>query len=479
MIRFLFLWGLCFFSACSFCTVVNAQTPALSFGKTPIKCDKCRNIPDFEAIFRVPVEKTPSEYRTDPDSGALSAFLNAYSAMDAAILERENLRQNLNAVLNSVPVSSPAPISSSESLPASASVPVSAQETVLSREELAARLRHSEEQIHALYHRTLETIGPAWREAPENPKVVRYMFFLLAAALDGDQYEASYTLAREMMSRKLYERQPILYEMAGISAFMMNKFDVARLCFDEALQKEMLTKTGNLYNELIPYYNQAWKTETALRRQDALKGDLPRVLIQTSKGNVELELFEDSAPNAVASFLSLAENGFYDNCEFSEVIPGVKAQIGVPSPGYTIPDEFGRPGDRKIFRGSVVMMHSEKPNSSAAQFFITFAPMPQMDGKYTVFGRVVKGMDVVSSFERIQNGRTGENPRNIQNMNQNMNLNPSQNPNLNPNGVSGINPEAAQEETQTAVRPDKILRVRVISLRNHDYIPEKIKLQQN
>jgi cyclophilin family peptidyl-prolyl cis-trans isomerase len=156
------------------------------------------------------------------------------------------------------------------------------------------------------------------------------------------------------------------------------------------------------------------------------------------KGKVVVELFENEAPNTVANFISLVEKKFYDGLTFHRVLPEFMAQGGDPQgngqggPGYNIADEFKQPSHREHFRGSLSMAHSSLPNSNGSQFFICFVPRSQLDGGYTVFGRVIEGMDVVDSIQRI-----------------------------NPDEPKGI-------------RPDVILKAVVLRKRPHAYVPQKL-----
>ena len=181
----------------------------------------------------------------------------------------------------------------------------------------------------------------------------------------------------------------------------MSKFDVARYCFTQAQNRNVLSGTAGVYLDLIPYYTQAWKTEQALRSLETRKGTAPRVLITTTRGEVEIELFEDSAPQTVQAFLKLVNEGFYDGDSFATVLSGLFARTSRVASGVEIPDEFQLLSARKHFRGSVVMMHGAGKDSGRSQFFIMLAPAPQLDGKFTVFGRVTSGIEVVSALNRV------------------------------------------------------------------------------
>ncbi|MDO4568754.1 MAG: peptidylprolyl isomerase [Planctomycetia bacterium] len=133
---------------------------------------------------------------------------------------------------------------------------------------------------------------------------------------------------------------------------------------------------------------------------------MPVVLVRTTAGDMELLLYENEAPNTVANFISLVEKGFYNNLTFHRVLPGFMAQGGCPKgdgtggPGYAIPCETKNPNARIHFRGTLSMAHAG-PDTGGSQFFITFIPTKSLDGVHTAFGRVVKGMDVLSKIERI------------------------------------------------------------------------------
>lgn len=129
---------------------------------------------------------------------------------------------------------------------------------------------------------------------------------------------------------------------------------------------------------------------------------MKRAVIETVKGEIELILFPEDAPNTVANFEKLANTGFYDGLMFHRVIPDFVIQGGCPvgdgtgGPGYTIKCEIN---PNKHVKGALSMAHAGR-DTGGSQFFITLSPQPHLDGVHTVFGRVVKGMDVVESIER-------------------------------------------------------------------------------
>ena len=126
--------------------------------------------------------------------------------------------------------------------------------------------------------------------------------------------------------------------------------------------------------------------------------------LDTNQGAITLKLFSDTAPQHVANFLYLTELGFYDGLNFHRVVPGFMAQGGCPTgkgsgdPGYKFPAEFN-PGPRHDKAGILSMANTGQPSSDGSQFFITFRATPELDGKHTVCGEVVEGMDVVKKLE--------------------------------------------------------------------------------
>jgi cyclophilin family peptidyl-prolyl cis-trans isomerase len=129
---------------------------------------------------------------------------------------------------------------------------------------------------------------------------------------------------------------------------------------------------------------------------------MSQATFHTNAGPIVLELFDDDAPKTVENFRKLAADGFYDELIFHRIIPDFMIQGGCPQgtgtggPGYTFEDEFN---DHKVVRGALAMANAG-PNTNGSQFFIvTAGAAPWLDGKHTVFGTVVDGMDVVDSIE--------------------------------------------------------------------------------
>ena len=127
-----------------------------------------------------------------------------------------------------------------------------------------------------------------------------------------------------------------------------------------------------------------------------------QAVVTTHEGEIVLSLDFKAAPNTVANFVELANSGFYNGLTFHRVIAGFMIQGGDPEgngkggPGYTIDDEIS---DLKHGTG-VISMANRGPNTAGSQFFITQLPQPHLDGKHTVFGKVLSGQDVVCRIEQ-------------------------------------------------------------------------------
>lgn len=138
----------------------------------------------------------------------------------------------------------------------------------------------------------------------------------------------------------------------------------------------------------------------------------PIVTIKMENGDMmKLELYPDVAPNTVASFVKLVQDGFYNGVGFHRVIPGFMIQGGDPDgtgmggPGFTIKGEFranGVDNNLKHARGVISMARTNMPNSAGSQFFIMHADAPHLDGQYAAFGKITEGIEVVDAIAKLK-----------------------------------------------------------------------------
>ena len=143
-------------------------------------------------------------------------------------------------------------------------------------------------------------------------------------------------------------------------------------------------------------------------KQEILNMEQTTAIIETKFGEITLRFFPEVAPNHVNSFIELARDGFYDGTTFHRIVPGFVIQGGDPNtksndrsrhgmggPCFNLKAEFSKLPHK---RGTLSMARAANPDSAGSQFFICVADAPFLDGEYTVFGEVVKGMDVVDKI---------------------------------------------------------------------------------
>jgi len=137
----------------------------------------------------------------------------------------------------------------------------------------------------------------------------------------------------------------------------------------------------------------------------------------TNKGNFKIELYVDKAPVTTGNFIKLVDDGFYNGLIFRRVIPNFMVQCGCPhgtgrgGPGYTIRDEFHP--DLKHDSKGMLSMANAGPNTGGSQFFITVAETPWLDGKHSIFGKVIEGMEVVDSISKVEKDRNDKPLQNV------------------------------------------------------------------
>ncbi|MEX1075346.1 MAG: peptidylprolyl isomerase [Pirellulales bacterium] len=228
--------------------------------------------------------------------------------------------------------------------------------------------------------------------------------------------------------------------MAATAALVTTRPDEAAAWLDKATEAGAEAEQVAQVRAALDRERPKIEAEIAVRKAEAEADDLPRVKFATSAGDIVIELFENEAPNTVANFVSLVNKGFYDGTPFHRVIGGFMAQGGDPTgtgtggPGYAIACECEKPGARLHFRGTLSMAHAGK-DSGGSQFFLTFRPTDHLNGRHTVFGRVIAGDDVLSKLTRTQD---------------------------------------AEGQPVPGIKPDTILKGEVLRKRDHAYTPDTL-----
>lgn len=236
----------------------------------------------------------------------------------------------------------------------------------------------------------------------------------------GDQFERALTILKPLLENG--NKSQGIASMGVVAAFCCNEYDLAEKYAKLAAERkedpsvlgDTLAGMASDYSNpaMLQQYRGLWKEEKALRDAEAAANDLPRIKFETTAGDIEIELFENQAPQATANMVSLVKDGFYNGVVFHRVLPHFMAQGGDPTgtgtggPGYTIPCECYQDDARMHFRGSLSMAHAGR-DTGGSQFFLTFVPTYHLNGRHTVFGRVVEGMEVLGDLQRVEPGERG------------------------------------------------------------------------
>jgi cyclophilin family peptidyl-prolyl cis-trans isomerase len=261
-----------------------------------------------------------------------------------------------------------------------------------------------------------ETGIAAYSATPdENPELTRFLFKVAKDELARDMYDRAWELGELLVEKDC--GFPEIYNIAGVAAFVRNDYDKAKEYLTIAQQRGVLDSVGRTFVEQIEQCRTLWQEEQKLREQQA--GKLPLVELETTKGNITIELFENEAPQTVGNFIYLVKKGFYDGLAFHEVEAGLRAITGCPKgdgtgdDGYKIYCECYIDNHRNHFRGSLSMETEGTKDTAGSRFFVSFAPTPRLNGRFTVFGRVVDGMDVLAKLERTAPSSPSDKPDKI------------------------------------------------------------------
>jgi cyclophilin family peptidyl-prolyl cis-trans isomerase len=294
-------------------------------------------------------------------------------------------------------------------------------------------------------HRAMLHAGLAeYLSAPQDkPKHAEFLFTSLKRNVESDCFEGMLPIARGLYENGYSSTQtPMLYALCCLAE---NEYDQARKPLGGLLQSESAAP------ELLDIFNQLedleanWQQELESRQADAKGEPLPQAKIVTTKGVVVIEMFENDAPEAVANFVWLAEQGFYNHKSFFLVLDNLVAQTGCPTndgtggPGYFVPAETIDKKKRHVFRGSIALkLLPDLPDSGGSQFLFSYLPLADLEAECTVFGRVISGMPNLAKLSRID-------------------------------------PKAKKKDDEPPVEVDEIISVEILRKRNHAYEPTRLK----
>lgn len=258
-------------------------------------------------------------------------------------------------------------------------------------------------------------------------------------------------------SRALFEQPPgrldaPLLLQIGYVGYTQGDYELAKSAWDQYKATATLTAEFEAFYQSIDTTRSLWERELREREADKQR-DNPIVVLETNKGLLTIELFEDQAPNAVASFMYLIEHDYYKSMRLFRVIPNYCIQTGCingdgsGNAGYQIAGENQRPDRRDIFRGSLMFALGVNPetgqpvpDTASSQFLIATTPLPVLNEPGTVFGRVIDGTFLLGTFNKI---------------------------------------DLADEEQQKdpSRRADVLIDTEVIKKRDHEYRPEPLRGQ--
>jgi cyclophilin family peptidyl-prolyl cis-trans isomerase len=324
-----------------------------------------------------------------------------------------------------------------------------AQYRTASKEEQPAIKKQWDELIEkgkVLQPKFYQAAEKAFIEAPNADKqITELLMAMFNEYMARDDAENALRLGKLLVDNRCGDAKTA--SDLGLAAVWAGDFDAADKYFAKAKKENFFKEQhpGDDFADMAKMYftdldkmKKNWDKEQQIRQAEEKANDLPRVLLKTDKGDIELELFENEAPNTVANFITLVDKGFYNGLTFHRVLADFMAQGGDPKgdgtggPGYNIPDECKKPNHRLHFRGSLSMAKEARPDSGGSQFFITFVPTSHLDSVHTVFGRVISGIDVLAKIQR-------RNP-----------------------------------DTPNSPDPDKIIEAKVLRKRPHEYAVKKM-----
>ena len=266
----------------------------------------------------------------------------------------------------------------------------------------------------------LKVAGETYLSAPDKYSAIgETLCDMLLSDVELDRTDGWLEAAKAIINTMKSEKEDLL-RAAGLVAYANSDFDFTEECLVRA-QKFHPDEVQPQFMAEIKDVREKWTHEQEIRKREEEKNDNPRVEFVTTKGRMVVELYEDSAPETVKNFIYLVGIGFFKDKTFFRVEKHVCAQTGCEKgdgtgdAGYVIPSEVDSPNRRDHFRGTMAMALGNDsktgqvlPNTGSSQFYFAFLPMPQLDGKHTVFGRIVEGQESMNFFRVMNLGQESQ-----------------------------------------------------------------------
>lgn len=309
------------------------------------------------------------------------------------------------------------------------------------------------EALQPLFDLQADVLSAALEEFQSNPngkqKLGHILFNTLKRNAEKDNFDGMLPIAKLLFEMNYPSTDlPQIYMQCCLAE---NDYDQARIPIQSS---KLSIANPQALLEQLDRLKEDWDLEQQARQRDLSGEPLPMAKIRTTKGDVVVELFENEAPEAVSSFVSLAEQGFYEYLDFfyvdnhSLAQTGCMKEDGTGTPPYMLPDENQKPNARKLFRGSLALSTiPNQPNSGGTVFFIPYLPALGLDNNYTVFGRVVSGMPVVANLNRVKPDRKDQ--------------------------------SSEDKKKEAKSEPDEIISIEILRKRAHEYQPTKIAIAPN
>lgn len=341
-------------------------------------------------------ESTPETEQTDDPQRRAQPTAEQQAAFDQALLRFQQTRQELATALGDQQETFLRYINKEDRTPAA-------------KREYAEKRNRVRQLLDKAYSQALDVTDTGVL----NEELVRFIVTTIQHRTKIDYYDGeTFEGAAKMLDSG--QNLLLLVEGGARSAVVTGNFDSAAKLFEIIVATENISQVDPILYSNLERYRDQWEKEQKLLEQEAVENKLPRVKLETTQGDVIVELFLDQAPTAVSNFIRLVEEGFYDGLDFYQVIDHSLALTGDPSStgsgnsGKYIVDEHHRDDARNGFRGSLAMAKLPSgepgkliPNSASSQFAILYLPVASIADQQTVFGRVIEGMEVVSRFRRV------------------------------------------------------------------------------
>ncbi len=250
------------------------------------------------------------------------------------------------------------------------------------------------------YHDALYERQPQW--SGKSPDEARDYFIELAAELnlDADQFTAALDNGAHTDYVSALEQESINIGLSGTPSVILNGNLLPNVPFDFTIWDNFVVEQIRVQEQMQVLAERQYDAPPPMTIDE--NGSYRARVTMESGGEFVIELLPQSAPQTVNSFVFLANEGWFDGVTFHRVLPGFVAQTGDPSgtgaggPGYTIPNEIDP--DLSHAEAGMVAMANSGPDMNGSQWYITLGDVSQLDGGYTIFGRVIEGMDVVEEI---------------------------------------------------------------------------------